>query len=93
MSDELEALLPSHKASLHLTHNEHKTNYESVEDYTEWMELDSSEWVSEKERKATIERDSIWVLQWYPDTPIGFHRLVASTLNAIIEKLKSGTEA
>ena len=75
--------LPEHKCGLYLTHNEHRDVYETVEDF---YEVDC--FVSLDELAKAISEDSVWVLQWYPETPIGFHRIAASTLEALQKALK-----
>lgn len=75
--------LPDHKCGLHLSHNEHRDVYETVEEFYEAGDFVSmDEW-----RKAAVE-DSVWVLHWYPETPVGFHRVAASSLDAIKDALK-----
>jgi len=75
--------LPEHKCGLHLSHNEHRDVYETVEQFYE-----SECFVSSDEWRKAVAEDSVWVLHWYPDTPIGFHRIAASTLEAIEARLK-----
>lgn len=83
---------PPHKASMTLSHNDHKGVYETVEQWS----LDNihgsgrgwCSWVSEAERLKAIETDSIWTIQWYPETPVGFCSLAASSLEAVLEGAK-----
>lgn len=75
--------LPEHKCGLHLSHNEHRDVYEAVEEFYE-----TEDFISPEEWHKAVAEDSVWVLHWYPDTPIGFHRVAASTLDAIKESLK-----
>ena len=75
--------LPEHKCGLHLSHNEHRDVYETVEDFYE-----PDYFVSPEEWQKAVAEDSVWVLHWYPHTPIGFHRIAASTLEAIEQVLK-----
>ena len=77
---------PQHKGSLTLTHNGHKDYYEAVESYERSSFPESPiGWVSEEQRRKAIEADDVWVLQWYPETPIGFVRLAACDLSALLE--------
>lgn len=76
--------LPPHKASLHLTHNNHTVNYETVEEYI-LREEERFDFRSGEEREACITNGEIWELQWYPNTPIGFCCIAAPTLEALIE--------
>lgn len=75
--------LPEHKASLCLEHNEHKSSYETIEEWAHFLGLEDEEWAAPEEREKAIREDSLWMLQWYPDTPIGFYRIAASSLEAI----------
>jgi predicted anti-sigma-YlaC factor YlaD len=75
--------LPEHKCGLHLNHNEHRNYYQTVAEC-----YDPEDFVSEDEWLKAIKEDSVWVLQWYPNTPIGFTCIAASTLEAIEDKLK-----
>ncbi len=68
---------PKHKASMHITHNEHLTNYQTVEEYSESGY--APHWVSEEEKKQAIATNSVWEFQWYPETPIGSYAIAAST--------------
>lgn len=77
--------LPAHKCGLHLSHNEHRDVYETVEEF-----YDVDNFISIEELAKAISEDSVWVLHWYPETPIGFHRVAASTLEAIEAHLKGG---
>lgn len=77
---------PRHEASLHLTHNDHKTVYQtvqqSIDDESHGYGKDC--WVSEEQKQKAIETNDCWILQWYPDTPVGFHILAAADLDALL---------
>ena len=75
--------LPEHKCGLHLSHNEHLDVYETVEEF-----YDPGDFVSEAEWLKAIKEDGVWVLHWYPNTPIGFTRIAASTLDALESALR-----
>ena len=75
--------LPEHKCGLYLSHNEHRDVYEPIEEF-----YDAKDFISQEEWHKAVKEDSVWVLQWYPNTPIGFNRIAASTLQAIKTKLK-----
>ena len=77
---------PNHKASLSLTHNQHKDYYQTVA-----VSIDMGDhgytndcWVSPDQKAKAIEADECWTLQWYPDTPVGFHILSAADLDALM---------
>jgi hypothetical protein len=75
--------LPEHKCGLHLSHNEHRDVYETIEEF-----YDAEDFISPEEWREAVAKDSVWVLHWYPETPIGFIRIAASTLEAIEAKVK-----
>jgi len=78
---------PEHKASLHLTHNEHKSVYQTVEqslnDRKDWYE--DVNWATETSRQKCIETNELWELQWYPRTPIGSITVCGATLEEVLE--------
>ncbi len=69
---------PRHECGLHLTHNQHRDYYQTVEEYLRDEARISFE--SGEERALCLELNELWELQWYPDTPIGFYCVGASTL-------------
>jgi len=75
--------LPEHKYDLHLNHNEHRGVAETVDQF-----YDAKDFVSPDEWDKAVVEDNVWVLQWYPETTVGFYRIAASTLYAIEAKLK-----
>lgn len=71
--------LPEHKCGLYLTHNEHRDLYQKLEKWI--VDNDATEdFADDAARQRAIETDECWVLQWYPDTPVGFCRVAAPTL-------------
>lgn len=80
--------LPEHKAGLSLTHNEHRNYYQSArEAIAEWDD-GYADWPPGEMEKA-IATDSIWVLHWYPNTPVGFNCVAASTLEAVLDAARA----
>lgn len=75
--------LPPHKCGLYLEHNAHKDVYYTVEQY-----CNPDDFVSMEEWDKAVREDSVWTLQWYPATPVGFHLIAASSLEAIQQALK-----
>ena len=76
---------PPHKASLYLTHNEHLSNYETVAQAIEDGDFGMRDWVSEEQKQKAIAANDCWILQWYPDTPIGFYVRAAADLDVLLE--------
>ena len=80
----MEDQFPRH-LSLHIQHNEHKGYYQSAAEWAaENDERQYAQWATDDERAKAIAEDSIWTVQWYPDTPVGFHCVAASTLAAAV---------
>jgi len=70
--------LPAHKCGLSLLHNEHKAFYESVSGYhIPGYFVSNEEWVKAQEA------NTVWEVQWYPQTPVHFERVAASSLEAL----------
>jgi len=85
-------MFPKHKGELILTHNAHKSNYETVGQYIDnhvRMGNDiTDDFASPEELVRAVESNELWHAQWYPDTPIGFLSVYASTLEALQEAWK-----
>jgi hypothetical protein len=87
---ELLALLNGEYSSLTIGFNEdHACNYANAQRFhDEWgfygggRSDDRIEWASEDERLKAIKENSVWTIQWYPDTPVGFCCVGASTFEA-----------
>lgn len=79
----LELKFPPHEAGLSLHHNEHKNVYMTAAAYIEEQGA-HWDWVSPEQRQKAIETDSIWALQWYPNTPIAFCALAAADLDVLL---------
>lgn len=84
------AVFPPHKCGLYLTHNEHRDTYTPLVDFIAEGDL-AGEFESPEAMQAAIDSDEIWVLQWYPDTPVGFHRVAAPTLGGVLALAASTT--
>jgi hypothetical protein len=86
-------LFPKHKAGLDLEHDPHRAYHETVETYEKTLltlgftieEL----WVSIEQRQLAIQAQEFWSIRWYPNTPIGFHRLLAYDLNVLLQTAKT----
>lgn len=80
---------PDHAAGLFLTHNEHKNYYRTVAQSIESADFGySDEWVSPEQKQKAIETDECWILQWYPNTPIGFNVLSAADLDVLLAEAR-----
>ena len=78
---------PNHKAGLYLTHNQHKDYYETVEEHVnEYVNMDKEYFVSEEDYQKCVDTNELWELQWYPETPIGFHKVIGSSLEIVLQR-------
>jgi hypothetical protein len=80
----LRGLLKGEHSSLTLSFNEHCASYQNAAEAESVGDFEHFDWVSEDERKAAIAANSVWVLHWYPNTPVGFRALGASSLPALL---------
>lgn len=87
--EDLLALLNEGHTSLIIQFNEdHACNYVDArkwhDDYGRYSggEDDDISWPSNQERLKAIDQNSVWTIQWYPDTPVGSYRVGASTFEA-----------
>lgn len=86
--EKLRILLKGEHSSLTLSFNDGcGPNYMTVAQEEE-EGLGFGDWVSEDERGKAIATNSKWILQWYPDTPIGFYAVAASSIQAIMNSLE-----
>lgn len=75
--------LPAHKCGLFLTHNEHRDYYEDLEKFIYNNRIDD-DFASPEAMQRAIDTDECWTLQWYPETPVGFCRVAAPTLEELL---------
>ncbi len=84
---ELAEMFPPHKCGLYLEHNDCRNVYEDV---ATWVISDSERacpyaWKDANQKQRAINTNEVWTLQWYPETPIGFHAIAAPTLPELLE--------
>ena len=85
MKDAIQTILdalPAHKGGLTITHNENASYHKTVETYLCHQEVDSIplNFSSPEDKAIAIKNNELWTLQWYPDTPVGFQLICASSL-------------
>lgn len=86
LEDALKGLLQGEFSSAHLTYNDYRSAYLTAQDACDQMEygFHAEDWVSEEERAFAIANESVWTLQWYPDTPVGSYVLSAGRLGPLL---------
>lgn len=81
-------LLPLHKGALTIEHNEHKNCYLTVAEFTEDLKVEESDWLSPEDRQKSLDTGELWMVRWYPDTPVGSFWVWGSTLSACLQKIR-----
>lgn len=81
---EFEELVALCKAGVMLCANDHKLNYQSVEDYFSDCRFANEELPPEVMREM-VATDTVYCLQFYPDTPIGSYALYDSQVGRLLK--------
>lgn len=75
-----------------ITCNDHKSSYwtvaEAIAVRDDWYSR--ADFVSPEERQRCIDTNTLWSLQWYPQTPVGSCVIHASSYAALIEAVMNG---
>ena len=86
---ELRSLVQGEFSSIHLSWNDESgPNFMTVA-ADEERDDSHADWVSEEERQKGMAENSKWILQWYQQTPVGFHAVAASSLPALCAALRA----
>lgn len=76
---------------LHLNYNDHACNYVTAKVWIEEYQPDTYKDEPQEAVQAMKDADTIWTLQVYPNTPVGFNWIHRATLDAVIdEAMKEG---
>lgn len=67
----------------------HKLEYMSAAD---WFERNRYATVSELDKQMCIDIDQIYVVQWYPETPVGFYAFAAPTMDRCLTLYREHSE-
>lgn len=68
----------------YIEHNDHKTIYQPVRAYLYDNKIGEKD-MPPSEYEEVIATDELWVVRWYPHTPVGFCIVAASTLEKALE--------
>jgi hypothetical protein len=84
-------LLKGEFSSLSITCNNQNSSYETVA-----KALENENWFSDEdfvpgEKEKCVATNTIWTLQYYPSTPVGFCLIHASTWQAIADHVMKET--
>ena len=81
----IEDFIKKHKPlNLYIEYNDHKTSYETVEEYIEERDIKDEEIIDKEE---CIKNDTIYSLQIYPKHRYGFYLIYSSSLEKAINEM------
>lgn len=75
---------PKH-INMHIEHQPHASCFQTVEEWLKENKLSGYSDTTPEDEHKMIESDSIWTIQWYPDTPVGFYSVAAASLERCVE--------
>lgn len=82
----IQELVDRCKGGVSLEVNEHRNNYESAKQAIDAMlKWECPPDMNKDSIPKMIETNTIYLLQFYPDTPIGFHSVIGATLDEVLE--------
>jgi len=70
--------------ALTIEFNEHQACYDTIEDWEHSANIRPDDWASADERAKAIQTNCVWTCHWYPDTPVAFYRVAASSFEALM---------
>lgn len=85
--EELITLLKGEYSLINITFNDHSVLYKNAEQAIEAGDYEHTVWVSTEEKQKAALNNSVWIIQVYPDTPIGSYSYAASTFEAVAKFL------
>lgn len=83
--------LPKH-ISLTIEHNPHRADYMAVETWMDYVTQSAmaggfsvDETIRPEDRSEILRTQEIWVVSWYPQTPVGSREAISATLERALE--------
>ena len=68
-----------------ISYNSHTSDYSTVNEYIKDQDIPDDDFYSIEEKGRCINNETIIDFCWYPNTPVGFYRCIASDIK-LIEK-------
>jgi hypothetical protein len=84
------------KGSVYLTVNEHRSYYQSVEDWLKEQRLqrqDSLDEITPELLQRMIEIDTVYEVHFYPRNPVGFDLVFGTSLQEVLDKAEESLNA
>jgi len=91
--DKIKELVAVCEATVHITFNEHRTNYETIEEYLRDSRFDRFSDLEPELKQEIIDKDIIVEVQAYPKTPVGFILAVHHELDEALDTAIAGAKA
>ena len=91
IGEKIEALRSLCKCEIAIMFNEHRNSYHDVSTWLDFLQVDEDEASPEVVREM-IARDQVVNVQFYPDTPVGFLRVLHYDLEMALEKAVTAVE-
>jgi hypothetical protein len=70
---------------MHIEHQPNATNYETVEEWLQYNDEHKFAEITREDRAEMLRTNEIWIVQWYPITPVGFYAVAAATLDKALQ--------
>lgn len=86
MEDKLKKLVSLCKGSVHITFNDHTTNYSTVEEELTGNFNGMYDDVHQDVKDEMIRRNTMVNVHFYPDTPIGFYNIMHYDLDTALDE-------
>ena len=83
--EKLNKLAERCKASVHLEYRSQSAYYQTLTDLLRDPE-DKEQFLSEEDYQICLATDKYWELQFYPDTPVGFYKLIGSDVEKLLDR-------
>lgn len=80
----LKSLLKGEHSSLSIEFNPHACNYIDAVGANKHHAFDHVVWASDEDRVLALNGNSVWILQWYQDSPVAFMAIAASSLEKLL---------
>lgn len=82
--EDLFAVLPKH-IELSIRHNPHRGDYMTVADWVRHQREHDGCDIEPEDEAEMLRTGEIWMLRWYPETPVGHCEVAAATLHRALE--------
>jgi hypothetical protein len=76
--------MPPH-VNLTIEHQPHASSYQTVAQWLEDNTLRGFTDITPEDAATMITTGEVWVIQWYPNNPVGFHSVAAATLERALQ--------